>query len=355
MAIDSYRQMQKEERREQEGAKDPTLQLDAILADEHRSDLFYHMLEGDDESKDLRDRLVRKNLNEGDQAKLEQKREAFAEKINSTKELLGTLTGKQLEEMAGLQGLRGQENHMKNFVNGIGVERTRALIEKHIETIAVKSPDRLKEIQGQLKQVKDFREGDFFKKRDAQVEAIYKKYGVDDQEMKEIFQMQDSGQRVEALRNLVHERMSGFGKVVDWFSHRSYDRTSILLKQRTVMEGVIKELDERLQELGKVLNMSIDEHPEARKTFVTELHGQKENQEEASISFADASHIFSGVNEDAVNDDWREAQKTNPKITKADFAKTYLKKKREKASGKWSSLFTGTMLEAALKGYGFAA
>lgn len=360
MAIEELKKAKQEAQEKETGPKDPTLELGAITSDPHRSELLNYVLEQDgDEGIQLKERLAKNELQEGDIGRLEQTRQKLEARIMGTKKLLESLTSEQLVNIADAENIPGKsEGYMKSFVNGIGAERTRALIEKHIETVAVKSPDRLKEIEEKIRQVEAYQQGEY-RKKDEQVEALYQKYGLKDSNIADIYQIQNNTERENALRGLVKERMSRFGKVANFLTGGmlATDRATLLLGQRSAMEEKLNELNGYLADVGGALNLSLDEHKEVRQTFVNELKHESdvETKEGIPMSFTEASHLFSAVDENAVNDEWKEAQKINPKISKLDFGKEYLKKKREKARGKWGALFTGTMLDDVLRGYKFAA
>ena len=171
MAIEELKKAKREAQEQEVGPRDPSLELGAVTQDPHRSELFKFILdqdnqgEKDEEGKTLAERLADNKLKEGDIGKLEQTRQKLETRILGTKKLLESLTAEQLANIADAENIPGRsEGYMKSFVNGIGAERTRVLIEKHIETIAVKSPDRLKEIEEKIRQVEAYQQGEYKKK-----------------------------------------------------------------------------------------------------------------------------------------------------------------------------------------------
>jgi phosphopantetheine adenylyltransferase len=362
MAIEELKKAKQEAEEKETGLKDPLLELGAITSDPSRSELFNYILEQDgDEGVKLKERLAKNELEEGDIGRLEQARQKLETRILGTKKLLESLTSEQLANIAEAENIPGGDTgHMKSFVNGIGAGRTRALIEKHIEIVAVKAPERLKEIEAKIRQVEVYQEGEY-RRKDEQVEALYEKYGLKDTNIANIYQMKDNTERADALRNLVKNQMSRFGKVANFLTGGmlATDRATLLLGQRSAMEEKLNELNGHLADVGTVLNLSLDEHQEVRQTFVNELKQQSgtEVKEGVPMSFVEASHLFSnGV--DAAEDEWEqykaEQQKAKKKPNEAEFRMAYLKKQMMKARGSWGSLF-GTMFEDVLKGYKFAA
>lgn len=362
MAIEELKKAKREAQEQETGHKDPTLELGAITADPNRSELFNYILEQDgDEGLQLKDRLAKNELGEGDIGRLEQARQKLEERILSTKKLLESLTAEQLADIADAENVPGRsEGYMKSFVNGIGAERTRALIEKHIETVAVKAPERLKEIEEKIRQVEAYQQGEY-RKKDEEVESLYQKYGLKESNIADIYEIQDNAERENALRNLVKERMSRFGKVANFLTGGmlATDRATLLLGQRSAMEEKLNELNGYLADVGGTLNLTLDQHPEVRRTFVNELKDESdaEAKEGVPLSFTEASHMFSG-GIDAVNDEWEqykvEQQKVKKRPNEAEFRAAFLKKRMAQMRGSWGSLF-GSMFEDVLKGYKFAA
>ncbi len=367
MAIEELKKAKQEAQEKETGPKDTTLELGAIMRDQHRSELFKFILdqdnqgEKDEEGKTLTERLADNKLQEGDIGKLEQARQKLEVRIMGTKKLLESLTSEQLANIADAENIPGKdEGYMKSFVNGIGADRTRALIEKHIELVAVKAPDRLKEIEDKIRQVEAYQRGEY-RKKDEQVETLYQKYGLKDSNIADIYQIQDNAERTDALQNLVKERMSRFGRVANFLTGGmlATDRTTLLLGQRSAMEEKLNALNGYLADVGGTLNLSLDEHQEVRQTFVRELKNESdaEAKERIPMSFTEASHLFSdGIG--AANDEWEqykvEEQKAKRKPDEAKFRDAFLKKRMAQARGSWGSLF-GSMLEDVLKGYRFAA
>lgn len=362
MAIEEFKKAKREAQEKETGPKDPTLTLGAITSDPHRSELFNYVLEQDgDDGVQLKERLAKNELQEGDIGKLEQTRQKLEARILGTKKLLESLTAEQLANIADAENIPGKdEGYMKSFVNGIGAERTRALIEKHIELVAVKSPDRLKEIEDRIRQVEAYQQGEY-RKKDEQVETLYQKFGLKDSNIADIYEIKDNAERENALKSLVKERMSRFGKVANFLTGGmlATDRATLLLGQRSAMEEKLNELNGYLADVGGTLGLSIDEHPEVRQTFVNELKNENdaEPKEGIPMSFTEASHMFSG-GIDAVNDEWEqykvEQQKAKKKPNEAKFRASFLKKQMAQMRGSWGSLFGG-MFEDVLKGYKFAA
>jgi len=364
MAIEELKKAKREIQEQEAGPKDPTLELGAITQDPHRSELLNHILEQDsDEGAQLKERLAKNELREGDIGRLEQARQKLEERIHATKKLLESLTAEQLANIADAENIPGKdEGYMKSFVNGIGADRTRALIEKHIELVAVKAPDRLKEIEERIRRVEAYQQGEY-RTKDEQVEALYQKYGLKDSNVAEIFQIQDNTKRADALRGLVKERMSRFGRVANFLTGGmlATDRATLLLGQRSAMEEKLNELNGYLADVGGALNLSLDEHKEVRQTFVNELKNENdaEAKEGAPLSFAEAAQLFSqNIDAEAANDEWEqykvEQRKASKRPDEAKFRAAYLKKRMGRARGSWSSLF-GSMFEDVLKGYKFVA
>jgi len=366
--IDTYKteqdRLEKEEKKKAGIPEEPedTLTVKEILNNKEDSALFGDMLEHDGGStnKDLMARLVSGKMEAADIEELSKFRGQFSEKMRAAESVRGELTPELAQEIA------KNNPDIQKMIGLVGPEGIVKAVQETIKKMAVTDPEQFKKISKSVETMKSFRDGDL-KKLDDSVKEKCKKEGINADEFMKALAIEDGGDRMKALNDLVKKQWdkNGWGKLkraVDWLTTGalSSGKVNRLEDSKIDIDTAFAELAKYKKEIGSVLGASINGNKDLIEALNREMVGEPKKKE--TVSMNDAKKDI--PTEDSLREGFKKFRKnlgnwdSLDEKSKDSWRDKFLKEEKDKADknisarggGFWASIF-GAMFNSMFTGF----
>ena len=268
MILDLHRQRAQEAIRAAapEAPKEPTLSEN--LQDAKKSVLLGRMLELEGITGiKLAKRL--KNPGPDDIAEFAKRNDIFNEKMRAAKDMGEAITKDELLQLA------KDVPFLQDQLKIMSADQLAQIFKNQLPLIAISDEGRFNNIKGAFEAMKSYREGGY-KNLDQMVTKICTDNQFDQERFVAIMRNPDPTQRVELLRE---EIKSAFG-----FKNLVTGGRYALIKARALenggalkasIDGAMKEIDDKMKDIGSVLGLTIEENDDVRQAFMAEALGDR--------------------------------------------------------------------------------
>lgn len=267
MILDLHRQRAQEATRAAapEVPKEPTLSEN--LQDAQKSVLFGRMLELDPKGIDLAQKL--KNPDAGELKLFAEQNVKFNEKMRAAKDLGDGITKDTIKEFA------KDDSVLQAQLEIMRPEQLAQLFKNQLPFIAISDETRFNRIKDAFDTMKSFREG-AYKNLDQQITKICTDNRFNQERFVDIMRNPDPNQRIALLRK---EIKSAFG-FKNFVTAGLYARTKAHALEsggamKSIMDTAMHDLDTRMQDIGSVLGLTIEQNDEVRQAFAHEMMGER--------------------------------------------------------------------------------
>ena len=271
--------------------------VEELLADPIKSNLLFIYLKNKNQDK-LREKLIgRENLEKEEFEILEEARLEIKKCLDNIKEVLALLPIEYLVSIS---------PDFAKIVNQIGIEKTRQLLENYLAELYMLYKDRFNELEKKINEIKNSENN--LQNLNANLIEIAQKYGIPIKRLSEIYA---KGGDEQELQVLVKSHLSFLGKVRDLISKGKFSRERVdELNKIDEAEKFLKQIDENLQEIGKMIASAIFETERGKELLSQELYGLLGKPQ--YISFREAGDLLKDTeNEEKLNEEWQVYLKEN--------------------------------------------
>lgn len=277
MSFEDFRSNQKEEQNKGNEDKEilPEHTLKGILSNNERSNLLAEEIEKSG-NHELVERLVNKQLTEDDIEKLGDYRGEFVERLKQVENIRENISPEVLKDIA------DNSPELKEIANLVGVDGVKNILFKNFESLAFKDPSRFDRINKAVEKV--VKHNETIKKREEHIKELTKKYNVSEDKLYEALKIKDDGERRQAIKAVVKDRMGFWKKMAFGATFVTANRIEAL-DQREELNKLSKDLDARLKGVGSLLAMTISENDEVRQALQEEVMGEREKGKESLVNF----------------------------------------------------------------------
>ena len=279
-----------------------------ILANPAYSELLNLALEKetDPQKKSLRDKILRREtLEEQDFQNLESYRQLIKEATEYSREITQRLTPETIKIIA------GASPEFNNLVAQIGINNVKNFLEAYLARLYVIDKTKFDDLAGKIKAIKDAEQE--LQNIDNSLREACRKYGISESELAQVYAQ---GGRYEDIQTLVYKRLNLLQRIWNVLRGGEYaERRINELNKVTDIESKIKELHERLAEVGKMIADAVFGTQEGRTFLTKALYGQIEKLG-GGISFKEA--VYS---EEDLEREWEEYKREVTKEGGAFYGK----------------------------------
>ncbi len=279
MVIEGFRkgiERQKAEQYEQKPEAVPP-SVAEILANPTYSELLNLALETE-RKDDLRRKILRREtLEEPDFQNLESYRQLIKEATEYSREITQRLTPETIKIIA------GASPEFNNLVAQIGINNVKNFLEAYLARLYVIDKTQFDDLADKIKAIKETEQE--LQNIDNSLREACRKYGINESELAQVYAQ---GGRYEDIQTLVYKRLNLLQRIWNVLRGGEYAQRRINeLNKVTEIESKIKELHERLTEVGKMIADAVFGTQEGRTFLTKALYGQIEKLG-GGISFKEA-------------------------------------------------------------------
>jgi hypothetical protein len=279
-----------------------------ILANSTYSELLNLALEKetDPKKKGLREKILRREtLEKEDFENLESYRQLIKEATEYSREITQRLTPETIKIIA------DASPEFNNLVAQIGINKVREFLEAYLARLYVIDKNNFENLADKIKGIKEAEQK--LQDIDNSLKEACRKYGISESELAQIYAQ---GGKYEDIRDLVYKRLNLLERIWNVLKGGEYAKGKIdELNKVTDIESKIKELHERLAEVGKMIADAVFGTQEGRTFLTKALYGQIEKLG-GGISFKEA--VYS---EEDLEREWEEYQREVTKEGGAFYGK----------------------------------
>lgn len=318
----------------------------------------------DPEAAPLAERMALGELDEGDISTLENFRIDFNKRMEAVGRLEKSITPDALP------GFAKNSPEFQKIINLLGPDKAANAIKSQLKEFAFgdeDSQDRFSKIADAIGKLEAFKSNtDTFDELEEQMEDTYTKYDLSDKEFENTVKIEDDGERTQKMRELVKSKygslrkfglMIGIGR--SGLKKKAIELSNFHGEIDDTIEDRIEGLKTKIEDVGKVLAISMDENEGMRHALSREIIGEehpdhvktsgfKEIQKElpniksANAAIDTAWVAFRGDDFDSLGDPEKEAKRK-------EFVTDYKEKNKDKFKGEgfWSTVF-GNMFSVLL-------
>jgi hypothetical protein len=254
-----------------------------ILANPAYSELLSLALEKQGKDDLRRKILTRETLAKQDFEDLESYRQLIKKATEYSQEITQRLTPETIKIIA------GASPEFNNLVAQIGINNVREFLEAYLARLYVIDKNNFENLADKIKGIKEAEQK--LQDIDNSLKEACRKYGISESELAQVY---ERGGNNEEIKALVYERLNLLERIWNVLRGGEYAQRRINeLNKVTEIEGKIKELHERLAEVGKMIADAIfgteekEGIAEARVFLTKALYGQIEKLG-GGISFKEA-------------------------------------------------------------------
>jgi hypothetical protein len=261
-----------------------------ILANPTYSELLNLALEKQGKDDLRRKILTRETLAEQDFEDLESYRQLIKEATEYSREITQRLTPETIKIIA------GASPEFNNLVAQIGINNVKDFLEAYLARLYVIDKTKFDDLANKIEAIK--RAEQELQNIDNSLREACRKYGINESELAQIYER--GGSEAE-IRYLVYKRLNLLERIWNILKGGEYaERRINELNKVTEIESKIKELHERLAEVGKMIADAVFGTEEGRIFLTKALYGQIEKLG-GGISFKEA--VYS---EEDLEREWEE-------------------------------------------------
>jgi hypothetical protein len=357
--IKKHQEQQRQKLEQQEGPSGPNLR--EILADPHQSKLVGALLEKkgkDDLGKKL---AAGENLTKEEIKQLADYQTEIASVLTETEKIKEIVDNDTIEQIS----LNSPE--LRQLSRVVGTEGLRQVIVSQMGLLAIQDKARFKQVTTALQNLKAKRED--IKKKDEDLAAICRKYGISEKELEEALATDDDNKRKEKINEILSSRGDTIKSIIrgelgrpEGFlgllysrkqrqeTEKRFEELTSNLNQKANIDKAAMEVDQLLKKVGSALAVGINKNKEVRHGLVKVLAGQKEKSQENEMNFKEAATPI-GTEEEILKE-WEEFKRdegilrrwSNLKTSEQNRYRTKFKdsliaKKRKGKGGFWDKVF----------------
>lgn len=264
-----------------------------ILANPTYSELLNLALEKQQKDDLRRKILTRETLEEQDFQNLESYRQLIKEATEYSREITQRLTPETIKIIA------GASPEFNNLVAQIGINKVKEFLEAYLARLYVIDKTNFDDLADKIKGIKEAEQK--LRDIDNSLREACRKYGIDESKLAQIYAQ---GGRYEDIQTLVYKRLNLLQRIWNALKGGEYAQRRINeLNKVTEIESKIKELHERVAEVGTMIATAVFSTQEGRTFLTKALYGQIEKLG-GGISFKEA--VYS---EEDLEREWEEYQR----------------------------------------------
>jgi hypothetical protein len=292
MVVEGFRreiERQKAEQYEQKPEAVPP-SVAEILANPTYSELLNLALEKQQKDDLRRKILSRETLEEPDFQNLESYRQLIKEATEYSREITQRLTPETIKIIA------GASPEFNKLVAQIGINNVKNFLEAYLARLYVIDKNNFKNLANKIEAIKKAEQE--LQNIDNSLREACRKYGINESELAQVYAQ---GGRYEDIQTLVYKRLNLLQRIWNVLRGGEYAQRRINeLNKVTEIESKIKELHERLAEVGTMIADAVFGTQEGRTFLTKALYGQIEELG-GGISFKEA--VYS---EEDLEREWKE-------------------------------------------------
>ena len=317
--------------------------LKAVMADPKNSALFGDFLKAQG-GEQYAEGFAHGDIDEAQMAGLEDIRKKFFERKGLAREVIKGLTPEVMD------GVIRHSPTMLELSKKLPAADIRAMVEKHLEGIALKDETNFGEVKKKLETYTAHKSGAAYKGVDEAVSKLLTTAKIDVQTFVKINAELDDTKRQAGLRAEIKKNFTWFQTFSDIFNRGgvSTKLAQELAGKKGPIETARKEMGKNLEHLGGALNTALTGNDEARKILLAEILGDKSHKAERSKGFREMKGKTPSERE--ILDEWSRNRPANfDAMTPDDQMKAKNKMLKsvndrtregmENADGFWAGLF----------------
>ena len=312
-----------------------------INRDPKLSGLFAEYLQntGDDEDKELAQRMLERKMEDGDLETLQARKDAFLEKKKRIDETLEKLSPEYLIKLA------DHSEDLKNLIKEIKPAEMKTILAAHLEKLAMQNEDHYLELVDKMEQVEKLEEEGI--KRYEKLEELAAIYHIPAGALEKVMREKDEAKRHEALGQLARQGIVS-GELPFWRrpgtkNQKARERADEILESDELDELNIfsKEVQLEMNDIAAAIYGVLKGVPEiwdqAQKVIAGEKVEEAVGKQEEKMTLAEAQRLMAEYRKARETEEYKKMPNDDQRRKKFQESKPSLFKK----VGGWYHFFNG--------------